>query len=69
MMEYKGYKATVTFDRSAGVFHGEVVNTRDVIAFEGDSVERLQAEFAFSIDDYLAACAERGRDAPSPLRL
>lgn len=39
---------------------------RDVIAFEGDSVESLQAEFAFSIDDYLSACAERGRDPDRP---
>ena len=69
MMEYKGYKAAVTFDRSAGVFHGEVVDTRDVIVFEGDSVERLRDEFAFSIDDYLAACAERGREVPPRLSL
>ena len=69
MMEYKGYQAAVTFDRSAGVFHGEVVDTRDVIVFEGDSAERLRAEFAFSIDDYLAACAERGREVPPRLRL
>lgn len=58
-MQYKGYRAAVTFDDSADVFHGEVVGTRDVITFEGDSVEQLQNEFEFSIDDYLAVCAER----------
>ena len=60
MMQYKGYRAAVAFDDSAGVFHGEVVDTRDVITFEGDSVERLRKEFEVSVDDYLAVCAERG---------
>ena len=51
-MEYKGYRAAVTFDAAAGVFFGAVADTRDVITFEGDSVERLRREFRFSVDDY-----------------
>lgn len=66
MMEYKGYKAAVRFDYDAGVLHGEVVDTRDVIVFEATSVEQLEYEFHFSIDDYLAVCAERGRDPDKP---
>ena len=61
MMKYKGYHAEVTYDHEAGVFHGEVVGTRDVIFFEGTSVDQLTEEFHFSIDDYLAVCEERGR--------
>ncbi len=60
-MKYKGYSAALSFDVEARVFHGEVVDTRVVIVFEADSVEQLEKEFRFSIDDYLAACAERGR--------
>ena len=66
MMEYKGYRATVTFDAEAGALHGEVVDTRDVIIFEGTSVEQLEEEFRFSIEDYLAVCAERGREPDKP---
>ena len=61
MMNYRGYRAAVSYDDEAGVFHGEVVGTRDVITFEATSVEQLRKEFRFSIDDYLAVCAERGR--------
>ena len=32
MMKYKGYRASVKYDDEAGVFHGEVVDTRDVIS-------------------------------------
>lgn len=75
MMEYKGYKAAVTYDHDGKVLHGEVVGTRDVIFFEAESVEQLEKEFQFSIDDYLAVCAERGREPDKqfsgrvPLRL
>ena len=65
-MEYRGYKAAVHFDYGAGVFHGEVLDTRDVIVFEGTSVEQLNQEFQTSIDDYLAVCAERGREPDKP---
>ena len=66
MMTYKGLRAAVSFDDEARVFHGEVVDTRDVIIFEADSVEQLESEFRFSIDDYLAACEERGRTPDRP---
>ena len=66
MMDYKGYRAVVSYDDEAGIFHGEVVGTRDVITFEGTSVEQLRKEFRFSIDDYLAVCTERGRQPDKP---
>jgi len=31
MMEYKGYFAKVEFDDEADIFHGEVINLRDVV--------------------------------------
>ncbi len=38
MIQYKGYFARVEFDDEANIFHGEVINTRDVITFQGKSV-------------------------------
>ena len=66
MMEYKGYRASVTYDDDAGTFCGSVVDTRDVVTFMGDSVEQLRREFKFSVDDYLAFCQERGREPDKP---
>ncbi|MCI6199047.1 MAG: toxin-antitoxin system HicB family antitoxin, partial [Proteobacteria bacterium] len=31
MMWYKGYAGMAEYDDEAGIFHGEVINTRDVI--------------------------------------
>jgi predicted HicB family RNase H-like nuclease len=66
MMEYKGYIGKVEFDDDAGIFHGEVVNTRDVITFQGDCVAELKRAFHESVDDYLAFCALRGEEPDKP---
>lgn len=66
MMEYKDYVAQIEFDPEAGVFHGEVVNTSDVVTFEGTSVEELEREFQKSVDVYLDFCARHGREPERP---
>lgn len=66
MMEYKGYIAHVEFDDEAGIFHGEVINTRDVITFQGRSVEELREAMAASVEDYFAFCAQRGEAPEQP---
>jgi predicted HicB family RNase H-like nuclease len=65
-MEYKGYVAQVVFDDEADVFCGEVINTRDVITFQGMTVEELKQSFIDSVDDYLQFCAERGEEPDKP---
>ncbi|MCO6458964.1 MAG: type II toxin-antitoxin system HicB family antitoxin [Pirellulaceae bacterium] len=66
MMEYKGYIGKVEFDDDALIFHGEVINTRDVITFQGESVSELTQAFHDSVDDYLAFCKERGEAPDKP---
>jgi predicted HicB family RNase H-like nuclease len=66
MMEYKGYLGKVEFDDEAALFHGEVINTRDVITFQGKSVVELKKAFRDSINDYLAFCVERGEEPDKP---
>ena len=66
MMHYKGYEAVVEFDEDAETFHGEVVNLRDVITFQGKSAAELKQALADSVEDYLAFCAERGEEPEKP---
>lgn len=65
-MEYKGYIGEVEYDDEASIFHGEVINTRDVITFQGDSVASLRKAFKESVDDYLAFCKQRGEQPDKP---
>ena len=66
MMEYRGYLAHVEFDEEANIFHGEVVNIRDVITFQGKSVDELRQSFVDSVEDYFAFCAERSEEPEQP---
>ena len=66
-MEYKGYIARVEYDDEAQLFHGQVMNLRDVITFQGRSVTELRKALRGSVDDYVAFCAARGEEPEKPL--
>ena len=66
MLIYKGYMGHVEFDDEADFFHGEVINTRDVITFQGKTVAEIKKAFRESVDDYLAFCKERNEYPEKP---
>jgi len=66
MLIYKGYMGHVEFDDEADIFHGEVINTRDVITFQGKTVVEIKKAFRESVDDYLAFCKERKEEPEKP---
>lgn len=58
--------ATVELDEAAGLFHGEVINTRDVPTFQGRTLDELRAAFAETIADYVEWRRERGKEPERP---
>lgn len=64
--EYKGYVGQFDFDDDADLFHGEVMDLRDVITFQGRTVEETRHAFEESVEDYLAFCAVRGVEPERP---
>lgn len=65
-MKYKGYKGRVSYDEEAKLFHGEVIGLRDVVTFQGTSVDELEQAFKDSVDEYLDFCRELGRPPEKP---
>ena len=65
-MNYKGYTGYVEFDDEARIFFGRVADTRDVITFEGTTVDELCEAFHDSIDDYLEFCEKLGKEPDKP---
>ncbi len=61
-----GYEARIDFDEETELFHGEIINLRDVITFQGRSVDELKTAFADSLADYFAFCKERGEEPEKP---
>ena len=62
MMNYKGYVGAVEVDSEAKILHGRVRGIRDIITFEGETVDEVIKAFHDSIDDYLEFCQELGRE-------
>jgi predicted HicB family RNase H-like nuclease len=62
-MDYKGYEAVVNYDDEAKMFSGEVIKTKDIITFQGESVSEVEKAFHDSVDDYLEFCESRGEKA------
>jgi predicted HicB family RNase H-like nuclease len=65
-MTRDGYIASVELDENAGLFHGEVINTRDVLTFQGRTLEELRTAFADTIADYVDWCRARGKTPERP---
>jgi predicted HicB family RNase H-like nuclease len=66
IMKHKKYVATVELDTEAGLLHGEIINLSDVVTFQGRSVDELKQAFKESVEDYLEACAEFGKEPEKP---
>ena len=66
MLEYLNYTARVEFDADANIFHGEVLDVRDVVTFQGSTPEEIRQAFQDSVDDYLEFCAERWEEPDRP---
>lgn len=66
MIDYKGYTGVIEFDPELRIFTGQVIDLRDEIYFEGDSVEALEASMHRAVDHYLEVCAQRGEEPERP---
>ena len=66
MMTYKGYTGVAEVGFDDGLIFGEVQGLRDMITFQGRSVEEARRSFEESVDAYLGWCAAEGRDPEKP---
>ena len=56
-LEYKGYKGTVEYSSEDDCLFGKVIGmAKDLIAYEGNTIPELRADFEAGIDSYLEAC-------------
>ena len=65
-MKYKGYEAIARYSDEDETFVGEVINTQDMLVFDGDSVEEIERSFHAVVDEYLDDCAREGKEPEKP---
>jgi len=56
----------VNYDDEAEIFHGEIVNKRDVITFQSENSKDIKREMTDSIDAHIAFCEKSGREPSKP---
>ena len=62
MLTYKGYRASIAYDKDDKIFVGEVFGVSDSLNFHGKSVSELEESFRDCIDNYLDNCAKIGKE-------
>ena len=68
VIEYKGYYSKVLYSAEDGVLHGKIEGISDLVNFECESVNEVESSFHEAVDDYLAFCADLGKEPEKPYR-
>lgn len=66
MMSYRGYNGHFEYDEKADIFHGQVIGIRDVVTFQGRSIDELKGALRDSVDDYLEMCEQEAKSPDKP---
>ena len=61
-MRYKGYAARPEYSADDRIFYGTILGISDAVDFQSDNAKNLEEEFHKAVDDYLAFCAEIGKE-------
>jgi predicted HicB family RNase H-like nuclease len=66
MLNYKGYAGHLEIDEESGLLFGRVLDIRDVVTFQGETVAEAKQAFQDSVDDYLEFCQSLGQAPDKP---
>ena len=55
---YMGYFGSVKYDDSDNMLYGEILNVKNSIAYEGETLEELQEAFETEVDRYVEFCKQ-----------
>ena len=66
-MIYRFYSACIEYSEGDECFVGYLDGIRDIVGFDGASLEEVTAMFHVAVDDYLAACEKLGQAPNKPM--
>ena len=56
-LRYRGYIGSVKYDESDNMLYGEILNAKDSISYEIETLEELQKAFETEVDRYVKFCS------------
>lgn len=51
--EYKGYKGSIEYNDEDNCYYGKIINTKDLVNYEADSIGDLEIAFHAAVEDYI----------------
>jgi predicted HicB family RNase H-like nuclease len=67
-LRYKEYLGTIEPELKSNTLFGKLAFIRDTVTYEATTLKELDAEFRRSVDEYLLACEELGRNPQKPCK-
>ena len=65
---YKGYQGSIETSIKDRCLFGKILNINDLILYEGQTLDELEADFKESVNDYLQTCSEAGIEPKKPYK-
>jgi len=65
-MKHKGYEAIIKYSDEDETFIGEVINSQDILVFDGQTVDEVKESFYSVVDEYLEDCEKEGIEPKKP---
>ena len=66
LITYKRYIGELELDMEAGMIVGEVINIKDLLAFQGQTIAEATQSFRDAVDGYLAFCEKEHIESEKP---
>ena len=61
-LKYKGYEGSVEYSPEDKVYHGEILNIKDLVDYNSEMEDDIENQFHLAVDDYIQFKKEIGRD-------
>lgn len=57
-LKYKGFIGTAQHSAYDNLFYGRLLNTTDLVSYDGKNLKELNKDFILAVEDYIEICAE-----------
>lgn len=51
--EHKGYKGSIEYNNKDSYYYGKIINIKDLVNYEADSIDYLEIAFHAAVEDYI----------------
>jgi predicted HicB family RNase H-like nuclease len=65
---YKGYQGSINASIEDKCLYGKILHIRDLVLYEGNTLEELENSFKESVEDYLEHCKAVGKEPNKPFK-